>query len=114
MIYTEEFKNVPEIETPVISSFSSHVFHQYTLKLNISVDRAKLQEHLIANGIPSMIYYPVPLHLQKAYANTNYHEDDFPVTEKLCKSVLSLPMHTELTNDQLVFITKTIKNYLEK
>jgi dTDP-4-amino-4,6-dideoxygalactose transaminase len=62
-------------------------------------------------GIPSMVYYPVSLHLQKAYLNLGYKENDFPVTEELSDIVLSLPMHTELTENQLEYITKTLLDY---
>ncbi len=71
------------------------MFHQYTLVLK-GVDRTAMREFLAAKGIPSMIYYPVPLHLQKAYTDPRYKEGDFPVTEHLCANVISLPMHTEM------------------
>lgn len=110
--YNNAFKDLSEISIPETSTFSSHVFHQYTLKLDESINRKKLQEHLKSEGISSMIYYPIPLHMQKAYLNSRYKEGDFPITEKLCNSVLSLPMHTELTKEQLIFITETIKKYI--
>ena len=77
------------------------------------IDRVALQEYLQKNGIPAMIYYPVALHMQKAYIDPRYKEGDFPVTEMLCKSVLSLPMHTELDEDQLHFITSAILDYIK-
>ena len=86
---------------------STHVFHQYTLTL-LGVDRAKLREQLAARGIPAMVYYPVPLHLQKAYANQRYKEGDFPVTEQLCANVISLPIHTELDEVTLKFICDNV------
>lgn len=112
--YNSVFSSMAEIETPVTSKFSTHVFHQYTLKLDEKINREKLQEHLKSKGISSMIYYPVPVHLQKAYKNETNSSREYPVTDKLCKSVLSLPMHTELTENQLEYITETIKSYINK
>ncbi len=105
--YDKAFANNPKLKTPVRAKFSNHVFHQYTLQL-VNVDRAKLREQLAERGIPAMIYYPIPLHMQKAYTSDRYKQGDFPVTEKLCASVLSLPMHTELDEETLSFITKTV------
>ena len=105
--YTQAFASNPKIKTPARSKNSTHVFHQYTLVLN-DVDRSKLRENLANKGIPAMIYYPVPLHLQKAYKDVRYKEGDFPVTEKLCASVLSLPMHTELDEETLNYITSSV------
>lgn len=107
--YDNAFKDNPKITIPYRSLKSTHIFHQYTLVLK-NVDRSKLQEYLNSKGIPAMIYYPVPLHLQKAYVDTRYKKGDFPVTEKLCDSVISLPMHTELDLFQLKYITD---NFLE-
>jgi dTDP-4-amino-4,6-dideoxygalactose transaminase len=109
--YDKAFSGLSKIQVPARTSKSTHIFHQYTLKLN-GVDRNGLKEHLQAKGIPSMIYYPVPLHLQKAYQYIGYKEGDFPVTEQLCKLVLSLPMHTELDKDQLEFITRSVLEYI--
>ncbi len=94
--YNKAFENCNKIQTPVTSEFTTHVFHQYTLVLQ-DIDREGLMAHLSGKGIASAVYYPVPLHLQKAYQDPRYKEGDFPVTEKLCLSVLSLPIHTELT-----------------
>jgi len=110
--YDKAFANNPKIKTPAHSKSSTHVFHQYTLVLN-GVDRAKLRDHLTTKGIPAMIYYPVPLHLQKAYKDPRYKEGDFPVTEKLCASVLSLPMHTELDEDTLNYITSSVLEFVK-
>jgi dTDP-4-amino-4,6-dideoxygalactose transaminase len=85
------------------------VFHQYTLRLD-GVDRDALREALAKHDIPAMIYYPVPLHLQKAYQDSRYQEGAFPVAEKLASCVLSLPMHTELDNEQLEYITTHVLN----
>jgi len=105
--YNEAFKNHPALEIPAQNPASTHVYHQYTLKLK-GVDRQALQKKLEAAGVPSMIYYPVPIHLQKAYQDSRYSAGDFPVTEQLSACVLSLPMHTELDEEQLTYITKTL------
>lgn len=95
--YNKVFENCSKIQTPVTAPFTTHVFHQYTLVLK-DTDREGLMKHMAEKGIASAVYYPVPLHLQKAYRDPRYNEGDFPVTEALSKSVLSLPMHTELTD----------------
>ncbi len=105
--YDKALSNIPEIAIPKRQENSTHVFHQYTLQIKNN-KRDQLKEYLQNNGIPSMIYYPIPLHLQKAYQDTRYKAGDFPVTENLCKSVLSLPMHTELNEEILQTITHTI------
>ncbi len=87
-----------------------HVFHQYTLRI-IDADRNALMEHLLAKGIPCAIYYPIPLHLQKAYLDVRYKEEDFPVTNQLVKEVISLPMHTELDDEQIKFITDSVLEF---
>jgi UDP-2-acetamido-2-deoxy-ribo-hexuluronate aminotransferase len=76
------------------------------------IDRFELQEYLQSKGVPAMVYYPVPLHMQKAYLDERYAEGDFPVTEQLCKTVISLPMHTELDEEQLKFITDSLISFL--
>jgi len=88
-----------------------HVFHQYTLQIT-NGKRDALHKHLLDKGIPNAIYYPVALHAQKAYTDKRYNESDFPVTNQLIETVISLPMHTELENEQLEFITKTIINFV--
>ena len=93
-----------ELRLPVRSEFSTHVFHQYTIKVPADA-RDRLREHLQKQGIPSMIYYPVPLHLQHAYEELGYRKGDFPVAEQVAGEVLSLPMHTELDTEQLEYIT---------
>jgi len=111
--YNKAFASCAKITTPVQASNTTHVFHQYTLKLH-NVDRAALQKYLSDNGIPSMIYYPIPLHLQKAYKDPRYKAGDFPVAEMLCQSVLSLPMHTELDEEQLAFIAKHVLSFINQ
>lgn len=88
-----------------------HVFHQYTLRI-VKADRDALMQHLTGKGIPCAIYYPIPLHSQKAYADSRYDEADFPVTNQLVKEVISLPMHTELDQEQLDFITSSVLEFL--
>ena len=110
--YDKAFANHPNITIPKRYNKSTHVFHQYTLKLK-DADRTALQEHLKELGIPMMIYYPVPLHLQKAYQSDRYSEGDFPVTECLSKAVFSLPMHTELSVEQLEYITNGVLSFFK-
>ena len=105
--YNKMFENHPQIETPAVAAFSTHVFHQYTLKLK-DVDRKKVIEKMKEAAIPVMVYYPVPLHLQEVFKNSGYRKGDFPIAEKLCESVISLPMHTELTEEQQTYIGETL------
>jgi len=110
--YDNAFKENPKIKIPVRASYSSHVFHQYTVKLE-NVDRQKLIDYLAEKGIPAMIYYPVPIHLQKAYKSTfGYTKGEFPVTEKLSDTVISLPMHSELDEEQLSYITQNVLDFI--
>ncbi len=109
--YDKAFANNPKLKTPFRSPFSSHVFHQYTLVTN-AIDRNALQAFMTSKDIPAMIYYPVPMHLQKAYLDPRYKEGDFPVTEMLCSSVISLPMHTELDEEQLAYITSSLLEFV--
>ena len=103
--YDKSFANHLNITIPARDPKSTHVFHQYTLVLN-GVDRSALQAKLQEKGISSMVYYPVPMHMQKAYMDDRYKEGDFPVTETLSHNVMSLPMHTELTDEQLAYIVQ--------
>jgi dTDP-4-amino-4,6-dideoxygalactose transaminase len=112
--YDKAFANHPNITIPARDPKSTHVFHQYTLVLN-GVDRSALQAKLQEKGISSMVYYPVPMHMQKAYMDDRYKEGDFPVTETLSHNVMSLPMHTELTDEQLAYIVEgVIEAIIEK
>ena len=95
------------------TNLNNHVFHQYTLRI-IDADRNALLQHLLNKGIPCAIYYPIPLHSQKAYADSRYKEEDFPVTNQLVQEVISLPMHTELEDEQIEFITASILEFLDK
>ncbi len=90
----------------------NHVFHQYTLRI-INADRNALMQHLLDKGIPCAIYYPIPLHLQKAYLDSRYKEENFSVTNQLVKEVISLPMHTELDDEQIKFITDSVLEFLQ-
>ena len=87
-----------------------HVFHQYVIRIT-NGNRDGLLAHLHEKGIPCAIYYPIPLHSQKAYADSRYIEEDFPITNLLCKEVIALPMHTELDEEQIKFITDTVLEY---
>ncbi len=105
--YDNAFAGNPHILIPGRAAHSTHVFHQYTLRL-VNINRDNVREALQEKGIPAMIYYPVPLHLQKAYQDARYQRGDFPIAERLSECVLSLPMHTELDEEQLSFITKQV------
>ena len=117
--YNEVFKDHPKITIPsgrtecegICSTCDCHVFHQYTLKLK-DVDRDALVAHLNENNIPCGVYYPIPLHNQKAYVDERYNEADFTVTNELVKSVISLPMHSELDDEQINFISNTVLNFI--
>ncbi|WP_121050016.1 DegT/DnrJ/EryC1/StrS family aminotransferase [Lacinutrix venerupis] len=108
--YDKAFKDIQHIIIPKRSG--DHVFHQYTLKI-IDADRDALVQHLNDKGIPCGVYYPIPLHKQKAYMDSRYNEADFKVTNQLVKEVISLPMHTELEDDQIEFITKTVIEFID-
>ncbi len=110
--YDNAFKEINQLATPFRNIDSEHIFHQYTLKVN-SGNRDALKSHLNEKGIPAMIYYPVGLHLQDAYKDIGYSEGDFPETEKICTEVISLPMHTELDEQQLKYITKSVIQFFE-
>lgn len=111
--YSAAFAGHKNIVTPVVKGEKdSHVFHQYTLRI-IDGDRDGLMQHLLEKGIPCAIYYPIPLHAQKAYLDPRYREEDFPVTNRLVKEVISLPMHTELDDEQIKFITDSVLEYLK-
>ncbi|MBD0832987.1 DegT/DnrJ/EryC1/StrS family aminotransferase [Aestuariibaculum sediminum] len=119
--YNAAFEGIKNIITPKLSNGCNnicdtcdcHVFHQYTLRL-IDVDRDALVKHLNEKSIPCGVYYPIPLHKQKAYADDRYNEADFTVTNQLVQDVISLPMHTELDDEQIAYITSTIINYINE
>ena len=109
--YNKAFANNLKIITPKTATYTNHVFHQYTL-VTKGFDRNKLQGFLASKDIPAMIYYPVAMHMQKAYTDPRYKEGAFPVTEMLCKTVISLPMHTELDDEQLKYITENVLEFV--
>lgn len=109
--YDNAFASNEKVLIPCRAAHSTHVFHQYTLRV-IGADRDSLREGLAGKGIPAMIYYPVPLHQQKAYLDPRYKDGDFPIAERLAACVLSLPMHTELDEEQLEYITSAATELL--
>ncbi len=111
--YDRAFADCEKIITPATASFTAHVFHQYTVVLK-DVDRKALMQFLAERGIASAVYYPVPLHLQKAYRSQRYGEGDFPVTEALSRSVMSLPIHTELTPEIQEVIAGAVLEFIHK
>lgn len=109
--YDQAFANMEQLVVPVRQHNSTHVFHQYTLKVKDG-RRDELQAYLKEKGLPSMIYYPVPLYEQEAYKGlSDRHVDSLPVTDQLCKDVISLAMHSELNQEQLEHITETVKSF---
>ena len=108
--YDFSLKDIDFLATPVRASYSTHVFHQYTIRTR-GIDRDMLKSYLYEKGIPSMIYYPIPLHLQRAYRKTEFDEGSFAVTESLSRCVLSIPIHTQIEEDQLSYICDSIKNF---
>ena len=117
--YNDAFKNEKNVITPrgnsacngICDVCDCHVFHQYTLRVK-GVDRDALATYLNDNGIPCGVYYPIPLHQQKAYLDSRYKEEDFVVTNQLVKDVISLPMHTELDDEQMAYITSKVKTFI--
>jgi len=108
--YDAQLGKVGFLSTPVRATYSSHVFHQYTVRVS-GVDRDKFKTYLQEHGIPSMIYYPIPLHLQTAYRRKDFGPGSFPITEELSRTVLSLPVHTEMDEEQLSYICETISRF---
>ncbi|MBN2614618.1 MAG: DegT/DnrJ/EryC1/StrS family aminotransferase [Bacteroidales bacterium] len=113
VIYDRAFSGNPKLATPAVAPFTNHVYHQYTLRLT-GIDRAGLMDYLSAKGIASAIYYPVPLHLQKAYTSFGYRKGDFPVAELLSDQVISLPIHTEMTDEIQQDIVNAVLDYVNK
>jgi dTDP-4-amino-4,6-dideoxygalactose transaminase len=110
--YDKAFAGCDAMILPQRMSYSSHIFHQYTLRI-MNGKRDELKSFLASNSIPSMIYYPGPLHMQEAYRYLGYGENDFPVTSALCKEVLSLPMHPDMEPEQIDFITVKVLEFLQ-
>ncbi len=110
--YDKAFRGCPEIIVPERAGYSTHIFHQYTIRVR-NGRRDELKKHLESAKIPAMIYYPGPLHTQKAYRSLGYGENDFPVTSGLCREVLSLPMHPDMEQEQLDYITFNVLKFFE-
>lgn len=121
-LYSEKLADLDNVITPTGAKDNTtddygicdnHVFHQYTLRIK-GIDRDALVKYLNSKDIPCGVYYPIPLHLQKAYADSRYNESDFEVTNTLVKEVISLPMHTELDEEQITYITDHIKEFIKQ
>jgi len=111
--YNAAFAENKHIVTPEFdANENDHVFHQYVLRI-VDADRNALMQHLLDKGIPCAIYYPIPLHSQKAYVDPRYKEEQFPVTNQLVQEVIALPMHTELDDEQIKFITDSVIEFLK-
>ena len=110
-VYSSAFAHHPKIKTPVVAKNNTHVFHQYTLQLN-GVDRDGLVDYLAAQGIPAMIYYPVPAHRQKMFSFLHLPEVELPITDQLTEKVVSLPIHTELDQEQLEYIIHHVLKFV--
>ena len=110
--YSNAFASNPKIKIPLTASHTTHVFHQYTLVLE-GVDRNALVDQLAEVGVPSMIYYPVPAHRQKMFSFLNLPEVDLPVTDWLTERVISLPIHTEMDQEQLDYIVKHVNQFVQ-
>lgn len=113
-LYDQLLGDCKNLKTPSRASWSNHIFHQYTLRL-LKGNRAELIKYLSEKGIPSMVYYPVPLHAQKAFEvyQSKANNRLFPVSDTLCETVFSLPMHTELTVETQQYICDAILNFLK-
>lgn len=112
-LYNQAFAGNKKITTPFVASYSNHVYHQYTLLMN-DVDRDGLNSYLADHKIPSMIYYPVPGHRQPMFASTGTTEYDLKVTDWLTSRVISLPIHTEMDEEQITYITEHVLNFINK
>jgi len=109
--YDSGFSAIEALQTPYRAQFSSHVFHQYTLKVEDG-RRDQLQSYLKEKGIPSIIYYPLPLYDQEAFKKDS-NVQFLPATDKLCKSVLSLPIHTEMSEEQIAYIVNSVVQFFK-
>ncbi len=108
--YDEGLESIPFLQTPARAPHTTHSFHQYTL-VTRGIDRTRFMEHLREAGIPSMIYYPLPMHRQEAFSRFSFYGKDLPVTQKLCNTVVSLPVHTEMDREQTDYIISRIKTF---
>ena len=112
--YDQAFATHPLVTTPFQAVYSKHVYHQYTLKLAAGVDRDGLVKYLADRSIPSMIYYPVPGHRQPMFAEFGSAEQSMPITDALTDVVISLPIHTEMDEEQKAYIANAVSEYLNK
>lgn len=110
--YDKELAGLKNAKIPAREPKSTHVFHQYTLTLAAGTDRDTVRTALSDRGIPSMVYYPKPMHMHKAYASPRYQDKDFPISIGLGNSVLSLPIHTEMSQEQLNYIAQAVKDII--
>lgn len=110
--YDKALEGCKSISLPARSAFSTHIFHQYTIRVTNGL-RDDLKDYLANQKIPSMVYYPGPLHFQDAYRYLGYAENDFPVTSTLCREVLSLPIHPDMEQEQLEYISSCILKFFE-
>ena len=110
--YNFAFENINAIQIPKVIKNSTHVYHQYTLKI-LNNERNKLKEYLYDNGIPSMIYYPIPLYKQQAFKKYISNDFKLPITEDLSKSVISLPIHSEVENSNQDYIIEKVLNFFK-
>ena len=108
--YDEGLGGIPFLQTPARAPRTTHSYHQYTL-ITRDIDRSRFMEHLKEAGIPSMIYYPLPMHRQEAFASFGFYEKDYPVTDNLCNTVVSIPVHTEMDDEQINHIIARIKAF---
>ncbi|MCL4641629.1 MULTISPECIES: DegT/DnrJ/EryC1/StrS family aminotransferase [Olivibacter] len=111
--YDQAFSDLDGLEIPFRAKHSTHVFNQYTCKVKHGM-RDQLKQFLSEKGVPSMIYYPVPVHLQEAYVSYGYQAGDFPVAEQLCQEVLSFPIHTEMEEQTQEYIIEQVRNFFNK
>ena len=113
ILYSKNFKNNKNLITPIVKeSCQSHVFHQYTLRV-LNGKRDELSQFLNDNKIPHGIYYPIPLHRQKAYTDKRYKKEDFKTSIMMSKQVISLPMHSELDEEQINFISQKVNQFFK-
>jgi len=110
--YDAALSDIEGVVIPKRADYSSHVFHQYTIRVT-NGRRDELKAALNEKGVPSMIYYPVPLHLQKTYLKDGFGKGSFPVSEMLCQQVLSLPIHTEMNDEQLEYIVGAVREIMQ-
>jgi dTDP-4-amino-4,6-dideoxygalactose transaminase len=110
--YDNTLSGIEGLQIPRRSTFTTHIFHQYTLQVEAS-KRDSLKQWLMEKGIPSQIYYPLPLHLQEAYKDLGYQNGSLPHSEELCNRVLSLPMHTEMEQIQLEYVSEQVQQFFK-